>query len=83
MATNPSHRLRCRAAQVAAGAPVRPIMCRSPEGELLPIHQADVVLMSYEQLRDQLYASGSHTSLMLQFGFWRCAPAGRAGSLRG
>ena len=29
---------------------------------------------SYEQLREQVHATGDFTSLLLQFGFWRCAP---------
>jgi E3 ubiquitin-protein ligase SHPRH len=56
---------------LARGDPIRPILCRTSDGQLKPMHELDVVLMSYEQLRDQLYASGSHTSLLAQFGFWR------------
>jgi E3 ubiquitin-protein ligase SHPRH len=30
-----------------------------------------VVLMSYEQLRDQLHAAAGQSSLLHQYGFWR------------
>jgi hypothetical protein len=33
------------------------LMCREADGNWLPIHEADLVLMSYEQLREQLTAS--------------------------
>lgn len=45
--------------------------CLGPDGATVAMHEADIVLMSYEQLRDQLHASAGHTSLLHQFGFWR------------
>lgn len=56
---------------LSRGAPVRPVQCVGPNGEGVAMHEADLVLMSYEQLRDQLHASAGHASLLHQFGFWR------------
>lgn len=50
---------------------MRPVRCLGPDGATVAMHEADIVLMSYEQLRDQLHASAGHTSLLHQFGFWR------------
>lgn len=55
---------------------MRPVLCLGPSGASMAMHEADVVLMSYEQLREQLHASAGSTSLLHQFGFWRWA-AGR------
>ncbi|KAL4426809.1 hypothetical protein ABPG77_006595 [Micractinium sp. CCAP 211/92] len=56
---------------LARGEAVRPVRCLGPDGATVAMHEADIVLMSYEQLRDQLHASAGHTSLLHQFGFWR------------
>eukprot|EP00887_Chlorella_sp_A99_P005493 scaffold1.g5493.t1 len=53
-------------------APVVPVVCVKPDGSKLPMHEADLVLMSYEHLRDQMHATGGNrSSLLNQFGFWR------------
>lgn len=33
---------------------MRPIWCQAPDGSLLELHRADLVLMSYESMRDEL-----------------------------
>ena len=50
---------------------MRPIQCLTADGQCMAMHEADIVLMSYEQLRDQLHAASGHSSLLFQFGFWR------------
>ena len=62
---------RCSQVDLARGAPVRPIQCLTADGQCMAMHEADIVLMSYEQLRDQLHAASGHSSLLFQFGFWR------------
>lgn len=42
------------APQVSKGKEVKPVWCLAPDGRLLAMHEADVVFMSYEQLRDEL-----------------------------
>ncbi len=44
-------------AQVEPGQPVKPVWCQAPDNSLLSMHEADVVLMSYEQLRDELHSA--------------------------
>ena len=43
--------------QARQGEPVKVVWVRAPSGALLPMHEADLVLMSYEELRDELGAA--------------------------
>ena len=56
-------------ARVAQGVPMRPVLCSAPPeegtggasgsgGGRVPLHEADLVLCSYELLREQLYGEG-------------------------
>lgn len=65
----------CQVDLSRGAAAVRPVMCLAPGGGKLAMHEADVVLMSYEQLREQLHSAGQ-SSLLHQFGFWRCVGMG-------
>jgi E3 ubiquitin-protein ligase SHPRH len=50
---------------------VRAVACAVPGGGTAPLHSLDLVLISYEHLRDQLHMAGSQLSVLQQYGFWR------------
>ena len=49
------------------------LLCMTPDGQFAPIHELDVVMISYEHLRDQLKLAHRKTikKSLLRYGFWR------------